>query len=172
MKELVFLTILLAVILFAAGCTEDNQGNSTSSGKSLENAVVKVSQLKQINTSLEKGPVFMKMGSKWCPHCRAMKPILEELATEYKGNVTIASVDVDQNPELAEYFRVQAIPDSFVIVDIENGSYVYMQENGNVSTDRSTARIIGLNEDSKNATKRFEEILNLSLLQQGEDKSQ
>jgi thioredoxin 1 len=54
MKELVSLTILLAVILFAAGCTEDNQGNSTSSGKSLENnAIVKISQLEQINTSLE-----------------------------------------------------------------------------------------------------------------------
>jgi thioredoxin 1 len=72
---------------------------------------------------------------------------------------------VDQNPELAEYFGVKAIPDSFVIVDIENGKYVYMRENGNVSTDRTQARIIGLSKDSENAEKRFEKILNDAFLQ-------
>ncbi|RPJ76588.1 MAG: thioredoxin [Alphaproteobacteria bacterium] len=169
MKKLLVLLILLAAVLFTAGCTEDNRENSTSPELSLgKDAVIKITQLEQINTSLQKGPVFVKIGTKWCPACRSMKPILEKLAAEYLGKATIAFVDADQNPELAEYFGVEAIPDSFVIVDIKNGTYVYMQENGNVSADRSQAKIIGLNDNDE---KVFERVLDLSLLQQGKDKS-
>jgi len=103
-----------------------------------------------------------------------MKPILEKLAAEYGGNATIASVDVDENPELAEYFEVETIPDSCVIVGIENGTYIYMQEDGNVSMDRSQARFVGLNDTggTNNTDKKiFERVLNLALLQQEKDKS-
>jgi thioredoxin 1 len=166
MRKLVLLMILVALVLFTAGCAE-TPGNSTSSdiGKG-KSTVAKITQLEQINTSLQKGPVFLKIGSKWCPACRSMKPILENLTSEYEGNATIASVDVDQNPELAEYFGVEAIPDSCVIVSIENGKYVYMQENGNVSTDRLQAKIIGLNNSDE---KVFEKVLNLALVQQRKD---
>jgi len=97
-----------------------------------------------------------------------MKPILEKLTAEYRGNATIAFVDVNQNPELAEYFGVEGIPDSCVIMGVENGKYIYMQENGNVSTDRSQARFVGLNDSDD---KVFENTLNLALLQQGNNKS-
>jgi len=103
-----------------------------------------------------------------------MKPILERLAAEYGGNATIASVDVDQNPELAEYFGVEVIPDCCVIVSIENGTYIYMQEDGNLSKDRSRAKIVGLNntgDTNDTDEKMFEKIMNLALLQQGKDKS-
>jgi hypothetical protein len=76
---------------------------------------------------------------------------------------------VDQNPEVREYFEVESIPDSFVIVGVENGKYVYMQENGKVSTDRSQARIIGLN--GKDDEKVFEKIIDLALLQEEKIKS-
>jgi thiol-disulfide isomerase/thioredoxin len=160
--------ILVAAVLFTAGCTDNPPGNSTSSyiGKE-KSTVVKITQLEQINTSLPTGPVFLKMGSKWCPACRSMKPILENLSAEYEGNATIASVDVDQSPELAEYFGVEAIPDSCVIVGIENGEYVYMNEDGNVSTDRSQAKMVGLNDSDEIM---FKKVLNLALLQQGKDK--
>lgn len=175
MKKLVILLILLAAVLFTAGCTEKTRENYTNSEVSLEkNAIVKITQLEQINTSLQKGPVFLKMGSKWCPACRSMKPILERLAAEYGGNATIASVDVDQNPELAEYFGVEVIPDCCVIVSIENGTYIYMQEDGNLSKDRSRAKIVGLNntgDTNDTDEKMFEKIMNLALLQQGKDKS-
>jgi thiol-disulfide isomerase/thioredoxin len=170
MKKLVLSIILVAAVLFSAGCTENTPRNSTGSdigyGKSTD---VKITSLKQINTSLLKGPVFLKIGSKWCPVCRSMKPILEGLAAEYAGKATIASADVDQNPELAEYFKVEEIPDSCVIVGIENGKYIYMQKDGNVSTDRSNARMIGLNDtDEKNSTDKmmFEKVLNFALLRQ------
>jgi thioredoxin 1 len=176
MKKLVLLMILFAAVLFTAGCTENISGNNTSSdiakGKS---TVVKITQLEQINTSLMNGPVFLKMGSRWCPACRSMKPILENLTAEYGGNATIASIDVDQNPELAKYFRVEIIPDSCVIVGVGNGTYIYMQENGNVSTDRSKARMVGINNTGDNNysdEKVFEKVMDHALLWQRRDKSE
>ena len=117
--------------------------------------VVEVTQLAQINTYLQKGPVFFRFGAVWCPYCQSMKPILNELATEYKGKATIMSVDVDKSPKLADYFGIGSIPDSSVIVGTKNGKYVYMQQNGKTTTDRSQARIIGLNDK-----KVYEKVLN------------
>jgi thiol-disulfide isomerase/thioredoxin len=162
MKRLVLLSILLAAVLFTAGCignllnSQGNSGNST---------VVEITQLEQINTSLQENPVFLKIGAKWCPHCRSMKPILEKLAAEYAGNATIAAIDIDHSPELTKYFGVEGIPDSFVIVGVENGTYVYMQEDGNVSMNRSMARFIGLNETAGPNEETFKKVLDLALLQ-------
>jgi thioredoxin 1 len=141
MKKLIIILILLASVLFTAGCTEGPQKNSTDSQE--KNAVVEVTQLEQINTSLQKGPILVKLGAEWCGPCQEMKPILKELATEYEGKATIMSVDVDQSPKLADYFGANSIPDSSVIVGIDNGEYVYMQEDGSVTKDRFKARILG-----------------------------
>ena len=122
--------------------------------------VVEVTQLGQINTALQKGPVFLKLGAEWCGYCQKMKPIMQEMATEYKGKATIMSADVDKSPKLADYFGVESMPDSCVIVGIKNGQYVYMQKNGKVTTDRAQARIIGLYGKGT-----FEKIINLALKQ-------
>ncbi|WP_269852181.1 thioredoxin family protein [Methanosarcina horonobensis] len=116
-----------------------------------------------MNTSLQEGPVFLRLGAEWCSSCQSLKPIMSELAAEYGGKATIMSADIDQNPELKTYFGVKYIPDSSVIVGIEEGEYVYMQENGSVSKDRSQARIVRLK--NKQA---FERLLNLSLLNEKE----
>lgn len=162
MKKLILLLILIAALFFTAGCIENTLNSQESS---VESAVVKVTQLEQINTSLKEGPVFLKIGARWCPHCRAMSPILEKMATEYKGNATIAAIDVDKSPDLKDYFGVKIIPDSCVIVGIENGTYTYMQENGTVSQDRFQARLIGLNETAGPNEETFKKVLDLAVRQ-------
>ncbi len=122
--------------------------------------VIEVTQLEQINTALKNGPVFLKLGAEWCPKCKAFEPTLENLAKEYAGKATIMSVDVDKSPKLSDYFGVSSIPDSCVIVGIKNGQYEYMQQNGKVTTDRSQARIIGVNDQQV-----FEKVFNLALVQ-------
>jgi thiol-disulfide isomerase/thioredoxin len=162
MKKSVILLILLVLALFTAGCDEKTPKNSIISEASMEKEVVAITQLEQVNTSLQKTPVFVKIGSRWCPECRSLKPVLDELAAEYQGKVTIAAIDADKNPELAEYFKVEFIPDSFVIVGIENGTYVYMQDNGDVSTDRSKARFVGRNDTDE---EMFKKVLDLFYMQ-------
>ncbi len=160
---LFILIILIVSVLFTAGCSENIPKNLISSEISVDENVTVITQLDQINTSLPKTPVFVKIGARWCPNCRSLKPVIKDLAAKYQGKATIASVDVDKSPELAKYFGVEIIPYSFVVIGIENGSYVYMQENGNVSKNISQARFVGRNETDE---EMFKKVLDLALLQQ------
>ena len=193
MKKLVVLLVLLAAVVFTAGCTEESQENSTNLQENQdingtvgateseqnttlqnttlpetqnESSVVKVTSLEQINTSLKQGPVLMKIGSKHCGSCQAMNPMLEELATEYSGRVTIVSIDITKSPDLANYFDVVAVPDTILIMGIENGEYVYLQDDGKLTNDRLQARIIGQMEKDV-----YKKRIDLALLQEGKSTS-
>ena len=158
MKKLLLLLILLVIVL-SAGCTgkaQEHPGNFPETQN--KSSVVEITQLDQINTSLQKGPVLLKIGAEWCEECQDMKPILAQIATDYEGRVTVMSLDIDKSPDLTNYFGIYVIPDTSVIVSIENGNYIYMQEDGNVSTDRSKAKIL------KNGGKEvYEDVLDFAL---------
>lgn len=61
-------------------------------------------------------PVFVDFWATWCAPCRAVAPVLEEIAEEMKDVVTVAKVDVDECREVAARFRIQSIP-TFVLFD-------------------------------------------------------
>lgn len=55
-------------------------------------------------------PVVVDFYADWCPPCRAMTPVVEHLAGELAGNVSIGKLDVDANQELAIRYGVMSIP--------------------------------------------------------------
>jgi thioredoxin 1 len=61
-----------------------------------------------------KGPVLVDFHADWCPPCRALEPHLESFASAHANDVTVLSVDVDNNEALARRLNIDAIPALFV----------------------------------------------------------
>jgi thioredoxin 1 len=64
-----------------------------------------------------KTPVLVDFYANWCGPCKMIAPYLDNLADEYKGKVTIAKLDVDQNGQSAMKYGVRGIPTMILFED-------------------------------------------------------
>jgi len=66
-----------------------------------------------------KGIALVDFWAEWCGPCRAIAPVIEELAGDYKDKVLVGKVDVDANAELSQQFGIRSIPTILILKDGE-----------------------------------------------------
>jgi thioredoxin 1 len=67
-----------------------------------------------INSDL---PVLVDFWAPWCGPCRALSPVIDQLAEEYSGKAKIVKLNTDDNPNIAVQFRINSIPTMILFKD-------------------------------------------------------
>jgi thioredoxin len=71
------------------------------------------------DTSIKSGVVLVDFWAQWCAPCRRLAPTVDQLAEEYDGKVTVAKMDIDENPSTPMRFMVRGIPTLLLFKDGE-----------------------------------------------------
>ena len=112
--------LCMAALLVLAACNNKSEQNNAQPADANEAAQSEMPAastddagqsdwLKQ-TTLLGSKPMVVDFYATWCGPCKQLAPILEEIEQNHKGQVIFKRIDVDQEPDLASQFRVEAIP--------------------------------------------------------------
>ena len=114
MKKLFVLIVLMAGIIW--GAEAQSKGIAFEQTKEWKKVLKKAKKEKKL--------IFIDCYTSWCGPCKMVGPIIEELATEFEGQVIIGKCDVDENSDMAAEYGIRNIP---TVLFFKNGEIVDKQ---------------------------------------------
>lgn len=102
-------TFKSSVILLFTVFAFINLNSVTNAQTNQESNKVKLNQ-NNFNEGIKDGYVLVDFWASWCRPCLIQKPILEEVAGELKGKITVATVNTERNAQLTQRFNIRGIP--------------------------------------------------------------
>jgi thioredoxin 1 len=154
-----WIALAAAVLLTTAACS----GGEPAAQKEGEARVTVVktiagqAELKQVLEEAGDRLVLLDLFAEWCGPCKALSPILEEIAVERADQVSVYKVDIDRNPAIAREFQVSGIP---LIVFVKKGQRVHaiMGLNPKATYLRDIDRFVGPARASRAETPEGEQV--------------
>jgi thioredoxin len=120
-----FLGLVMALMLNASSASSTEESpitvftpNTNQMDKEKETMKVEMDKTEFQDQILDQqGVALVDFYADWCGPCRSLAPTIAALADTYAGRVTVAKVNVDHNPELAQKFGIQGIPAVLIFKD-------------------------------------------------------
>jgi len=111
-RSVFFISTGLAALLGVLACGDDSTPRLSSS--SIIRPIANIDEYSRIVSSAGDQLLLIDLYADWCPPCRNLMPVLEEIARENRERVTVYKIDIDANQDLARSFGVTGIP--FVVL--------------------------------------------------------
>lgn len=107
MRKLIVPFLLVMFASFLASCSSEGGPDKD------------IMEFTEDNFSAEtaSGVVLVDFWATWCMPCRAMAPVIDEIAAQTRGKVKVGKVDIDKNGQLANAYGIQAIPTLIILKD-------------------------------------------------------
>ncbi|MBL7180796.1 MAG: thioredoxin family protein [Pseudomonadota bacterium] len=117
----VFIWFLLLALIVSCENNSNRQAQALVAKPAIP-IIKNKAHFKQIVENSDERLLMIEFYADWCPPCKELAPVLEEIAKENKGHVNIYKINTDENRDLAYTFRVTGIPH---VVFIKNKESVF-----------------------------------------------